>query len=311
MSQFTDDLTVRVLRWLGGRLCRSTPEKRIATGRRLGRLMTVDRRRLSITRDNVKQAFPDRSSAEQTAIVTGAYENLGITLAELLAIPALSRDDLLDRMHIPGIEMVRERHQRGEASILLSGHYGNWEYLAMAAGVEIDAPVTIVAHPQKNAAADRELNAYRQQFGNRIIPMHGAARPLVQALTSGGTVAFLVDQHANADRDPWIEFFGRPTPTYEAPAALALRFSVPIFYAFAVRGADGRYTAELRRLPMDDLGTDQDSIIELTRRHVHELETAVRRHPHLWSWQHRRWRGQPPSLAHDGNRYANTTPQTQ
>ena len=310
MSTFSDDLTVRILRWLGDRLCRSTPEKRMATGRRLGRVMKLDRRRLRITRDNVRHAFPTLSSADQAAIVNGAYENLGITLAELLSVPALTPDSLLDRIEIPGIEMVRERQRRGEASILLSGHFGNWEYLAMAAGVEIGAPVTIVAHPQKNAAADRELNAYRMSFGNKIIPMHGAARPLIQALTTGGTVAFLVDQHANAERDPWIEFFGRSTPTYEAPAALALRFKVPIFYAFAVRGPDGRYTAELRELPMQDLGDSKNDIIELTRRHVHELETAVRRHPHLWSWQHRRWRGQPPSLAHDGNRYANTTPQT-
>ena len=311
MSHISDDLTVRVLRWLGGRMCRSTPEQRIRTGRHLGRLMTVDRRRLAITRENVMRALPERSADEHSAIVKGAYENLGITLAELLAVPALTPNILLDRMQIPGIEMVRERHQQGEASILLSGHFGNWEYLAMAAGVEIGGPVTIVAHPQKNIAADRELNAYRTSFGNRIIPMHGAARPLVQALTSGGTVAFLVDQHAHPDRDPWIEFFGRPTPTYEAPAALALRFKVPIFYAFAVRGDDGRYSAELRQLSMDGLGSGHEDIIELTRRHVHELETAVRRHPHLWSWQHRRWRGQPPSLAHDGNRYANTTPQTQ
>jgi len=272
--------------------------------------MTLDRRRLAITRNNVGMALAERSATEREAIVKGAYENLGITLAELLAVPALSETDLLDRVEIPGIHMVQDRHQRGEASILLSAHFGNWEYLAMAAGIRIGGPVTIVAHPQKNAEADRELNAYRTRFGNVIVPMHDAARPLVQALTRGGTVAFLADQHAHPDRDPWIPFFGRPTPTYEAPAALALRFRVPIFYAFAERCADGRYTATLRQLPMDDLGTDRNAIIELTRRHVHVLEQAVMRLPHLWSWQHRRWRGQPPSQAHDGNRHASTSTQT-
>lgn len=299
----TDQLTARLLQTVGRYACRSSWEQRARLGRALGRFMKVDRRRLNITRSNVRHAFPAWTEAEQQRVVNGAYENLGITLAELLSVPSLTRADLLDRMHIPNINWVRDRSSRGQASILLSGHYGNWEYLAMAAGVEISAPVTIVAHPQKNAAVDRDLNAYRAQFGNVIVPMYDAARALVKALTQGGTVAFLVDQHAHPERDPWIEFFGRATPTYEAPAALALRFGVPIYYAFAVREEDGRYHAPLHELDMSGLGKDRESVVELTRRHVLELERAVIRHPHLWSWQHRRWRHTPPQ-PHDGNRYA-------
>jgi len=303
----TDHASLQILKAIGSYSCRLTWEKRTALGRRIGRLMKVDRKRLRITRTNVHNAFPDRSEHARQEIVDGAYENLGITLAELLAVPSLTQETLLDRMRIPNIEWVRERRQRGEASILLSGHFGNWEFLAMAAGVEIGGPVTIVAHPQKNAVVDRELNDYRMRFGNVIVPMHDAARALIKALTEGGTVAFLVDQHAHPERDPWIEFFGRQTPTYEAPAALALRFGVPIYHAFAVREADGRYTAPLAKLDMEGLGKDKASTIELTRRHVHVLEQAIIRHPHLWSWQHRRWRHDPPHTTHDGNRYDEAT----
>lgn len=299
----SDQLTARLLQAVGRYACRSSWGQRTRLGRLLGTMMKVDRRRLSITRSNVANAFPQWTQQQINAVVNGAYENLGITLAELMSVPSLSRQELLDRMHIPNIEWVRERSEKGQASILLSGHYGNWEYLAMAAGVEINGPITIVAHPQKNAIVNRELNTYRSQFGNVIVPMYDAARALVKALTEGGTVAFLVDQHAHPERDPWIDFFGRATPTYEAPAALALRFGVPIFYAFAERQPDGRYVAPLDKLNMDGLGRDKESVIELTRRHVHVLEQAIIRHPHLWSWQHRRWRHEPPHN-HDGNRYA-------
>ena len=302
--KLSDRIIISVLRRLSRRAQRTDRKGLNRIGRFLASFMKLDRKRVAITQNNVSNALSELSSSEVQNVVNGAYKNLGLTLAELLAAPSLTREQLLDQMVIPGIEMVRERHQRGEPSILLSGHYGNWEYLAMAAGVEINAQVTIVAHPQSNAEVDRELNDIRTQFGNQIIPMHDAARPLVRALSTGGTVAFLVDQHADKDRDPWIEFFGRPTPTYEAPAALALRFNAPIFYAFAVRQPDGRYVAELKRLPMEDLDTSKESAVELTRRHVHELEAAIRRHPHLWSWQHRRWRHDPPQNAHDGNRNA-------
>jgi KDO2-lipid IV(A) lauroyltransferase len=197
---------------------------------------------------------------------------------------------LLDRVSIPGFDAVRARHAEGKPTIFLSAHYGNWEYLAMTAGLMLEAPVSIVVHPQHNAAADHLLNTYRTKFGNALIPMGEAARPLVKALSTGGTVAFLVDQHGVPEKDPWIEFFGKATPTYEAPAALALRFNAPIFYAFAERMADGRYVAPIRELPMHDLSNDRDGVRELTRRHVAVLEEQLRRRPELWSWQHRRWR---------------------
>lgn len=298
----------RLMQWLGARSCAASPEQRIAIGTRIGLLMMwMDPKRRRLTLDNIQQAFPERSSAEHRAIMRGSYENMGITLVEMLAIPVMEKAAVQDRMKIVGCERVRERLAQGLPCLLVSGHFGNWEYLALAAGIEMQVAIHMVVHPQSNEELNRELNASRSKFGNVVVTMHHAARTLVHALTHGGVVAFLADQHARPDKDPWVTFFGRPTPTYEAPAALALRFQAPIFYAFAVRQPDGRYIATIEELPMDDLGTDQESIIELTRRHVHVLEQAVARHPHLWSWQHRRWRGQPPTTAHDGNRYAHTT----
>ncbi len=227
--KLADRLTTAGLLLLGKYSCRQSPDGRTRLGKRIASVLKLGRKRLAITRDNVNNAFPELLPPEREQIVQGAYENLGITLAELLSVPSLDREALLDRISMPGIEEVRERSRQGKASIMISGHYGNWEYLALAAGVLIEAPITIVVHAQKNNSADLKLNEYRTQFGNKIVPMRNAARALVSAMTTGGVVAFLVDQHANADRDPWIEFFGRPTPTYGAPAALALRYDVPMF----------------------------------------------------------------------------------
>lgn len=288
----SDRSTTRALQALG-RLARSLPlSGRVALGRFIGRrMMGLSAPRKRITESNVELAFPAIPAHDRDAIVKASYENLGIVLAELLSTPSLTRASLLDRVSIPGFDAVQARHAAGKPTIFLSAHYGNWEYLAMAAGVMLDAPVSIVVHPQHNAAADRLLNTYRSKFGNVLIPMGEAARPLVKTLSSGGTVAFLVDQHGVPEKDPWIEFFGKATPTYEAPAALALRFNAPIYYAFAERMDDGRYVAPIRELPMHDLSNDREGVRELTRRHVAVLEEQLRRKPELWSWQHRRWRG--------------------
>lgn len=293
----------RLFQWLGGWSCRTTPNRRIAMGKRIGLIMMwIDPKRRSITLDNVRAAFSLETTKRWKEIVRGSYENMGITLVEMLALPVMDQQSVLDRTTITGAEPVRERIRKGLPTILVSGHFGNWEYLALAAGLALQHPIHMVVHPQSNAALDAQLNISREKFGNVVVPFHHAARTLVRVLKNGGVVAFLADQHARPDHDPWPVFFGRPTPTYEAPAALALRFNAPIFYAFAVRQSDGRYHAHIEQLPM--MATDTAE--ELTQRHVHVLEQAIIRHPHLWSWQHRRWRGQPPTPAHDGNRHAHT-----
>lgn len=293
----------RLFTWLSAWSCSATPEQRIAMGRRIGLVMMwVDPKRRSITVGNVQAAFPGRSKQQQREIIRGSYENMGITLVEMLAIPAMDQQHILDRMIITGAEPVRDRVRKGLPVILVSGHFGNWEYLALASGLALHHPIHMVVHPQSNAALNDQLNASREKFGNVAVSFHQAARTIVQVLKDGGVIAFLADQHARPDHDPWPVFFGRRTPTYEAPAVLALRFNAPIYYAFAVRQPDGRYHAHIEELPI----TATDTAEEVTQRHVHVLEQAIERHPNLWSWQHRRWRGQPPTQAHDGNRYAHT-----
>lgn len=269
---------------------------RVQLGKQIGRVLRyASSRRRSISLENVQHAFPGLSNEQCQAIVSGAYANLGIVLAELLALPGVTRNELLDQVSMPGFETVIERHQKGLPTILLSAHYGNWEYLAIVAGLLLKAPISIVVHPQSNVSANEVLDAYRTMYGNILLPMHAAARPLVKLLSEGGTAAFLVDQHGHPEKDPWIDFMGRPTPTYEAPAALALRFNAPIFTTFAERLADGRYVARFEEIDMSDLTNDSQGVRELTRRHVRALEVAIHKHPELWSWQHRRWRYQPPA----------------
>lgn len=271
--------------------------------------MMLDRKRLRITRDNIDQAFPDADAGWKGAVVSGSYVNLGICLAELMILPSMSKEELLRRVRISGLDEVKSRLDQGLPTVLVSGHLGNWEWMAVAAGLILEHPLVIVTHPQRNAVLDALLNSYRTLHGNKLVSMHNAARSLVATMKEGGVVAFLADQHASAERDPWIAFFGRETPTYAAPAALALRMHAALYFGTAVRQDDGTYIVNVRQLPSDDLDDSPESIRQLTCRHVQALQDVVTEHPQLWSWQHRRWRSpKPPSTnAHDENRHATTT----
>lgn len=283
-----------LLKTLGSLSQRLPGHQRTILGKAIGRaLKKASRKRYNITLQNIAASFPEKDEKWHISTAVKSYENLGITLAEILAFPAMTDEETAQYIRYENIELLKELHERGRGLILLSGHFGNWELLAYSAGLFSKIPITIIVKPQQNIHADRLLNTYRTQRGNQVISMHNAARTIIQKLRAGEAIALLADQSATSNKDIFIDYFGRPAATYEAPAALALRFKTPVVIGFAERQDNGTYYVRLREIPHDDLENTPEGIRELTARHVLILEDAVRARPDLWSWQHRRWKHQP------------------
>ena len=83
-------------------------------------LAAMSPKRRLITLENVRRGLPDSSPAVHQQVVSSSYANLGIVLTELLAMPAISRDALVDQVSMPGFEKVVARHKQGLPTILLS-----------------------------------------------------------------------------------------------------------------------------------------------------------------------------------------------
>lgn len=291
MSKFTDKLSTNLMLGLGEYAKNKSITQRNQIGKRVGNILRLlSKKRQNITIDNIKKAFPELSQNKITSIMKGSYHNLGITLVELLCMKYMSEEDLRTYVKYENIELIKEVHSRGKGMILLSGHFGNWELVAYTVGMFSGIPTTAIVKPQKNKYADKILNEYRTNETNTIVNMHKSARIVVQTLRSGMPVCILADQSATRDKDIYVDFFGRPAATYEAPAALALKFGAPIIIGFSVRQEDCTYKVQLREIKTDDLDDSKESIKILTERHVMELENEIRKYPYLWAWQHRRWK---------------------
>lgn len=258
-------------------------------------LMLISKKRTDITFNNIKMAFPDYSVKQCSLICKQAYENLGITLAELLAFPVLNKNDFLNYVKFENIELVKRKIEEGRGLIFLSGHFGNWELMAYTAGMAFEMPITIVVKPQRNKLSDKYLNDFRTHGGNKIVPMGNAARTIINTIRNKEAIALLVDQSADASKDVFVTFFGKLASTYEAPAVIALKYRTPIIIGFAHRQADNTYKVVIEELDFSDLDDSKESVKELTQRHVKVLEDNIRKNPGLWAWQHKRWKHTPPT----------------
>lgn len=267
---------------------------RKSVGLLLSYIMRIaDRGRYAITVENLDKAFPDKSMSWKHSTARAAYNNLGLVFIEIAAFPKIPDYEVAQLVEFENIDLFIKNYEKKKGIILLSGHYGNWEWLAYVGGLLTNIPITIVVKPQKNQLINELLNKNRRRAGNNVVQFDKAAKTIISTLKNGGAIALLADQAADAERDIFIDFFGRPAAVYEAPAALALRLNVPIIMGFAVRQSNSKYIVRLMEIPHDDLQNSPEGIAELTRRHVAALEMAIRGRPELWAWQHKRWKYAP------------------
>src|SRR5690606_35562370 len=100
-------------------------------GARLGDLLRLVGVRKRIARQNLAQAFPDKSDAEREAILRAFYRHLGTLIVEFLRAPYLSERAIRELVEVDWESYRRfeaERAARGGA-IVATAHFGNFELL--------------------------------------------------------------------------------------------------------------------------------------------------------------------------------------
>lgn len=249
--------------------------------------------RRGLTLMQLRIAFPDRSEDEIREIARASFVNLVTTIFELMWTPRLDAETLGRVLHLRNPEVIVQAARRGRGVILMSGHFGNWEWLSIGVAALLSLPFTVIVHSIHNPRVDTLVEGWRAHFGNRTVPMGVSVREIIHALRNRGAVAMLADQSGPSGAI-YVRYFGRPAATYEGPATFALRLGAPVIMGYSYRRDDGDYDVVVEEIPTQDLdGFTETNVRELTRRHVRALERAVRAHPSLWLWQHKRWKHAP------------------
>lgn len=282
-----ETLLVQSIGWISSLV---SPKWRLTFGKLLGKLLYIFQPgRVKIARENLRNAFPEKKDRWIKKTARQVFDNMGIVFAEFLALGRLDDEVIKDYVRFENVELIEQKYKEGRGVLLLSGHYGNWEFLAYSVNVYLNLPVLIIVKPLSNFVLDRVINKYRTRRGNNVVSMYESALKVVRTLRSGGVVALLADQSATKDKDIFVDFFGRKAATFDSPAYFALKYNVPIIVGFAKR-KDYYYEVRLVEIDHSDLHFDDEGIYTLSVRYIRLLEEAIREQPELWLWTHRRWK---------------------
>ncbi|MGH9868843.1 MAG: lysophospholipid acyltransferase family protein [Candidatus Polarisedimenticolia bacterium] len=268
----------------------------LALGRAAGMAAwAVDRGHRHVAERNLEMAFGEQMSpAERRATVRKVFGHFGTMAAECLMMTRLSPRDLDRLVEYEGVEHIRKAFLKGKGVFVVSGHFGNWEMVALMQGW-LGYPMALVTRPLDNPLLERLLGRCRKHSGNEVISKRAAAREILRTLRHGWCVALVIDQDTRGGGEPvFVDFFGRPAATTPALGLLALKSEAPIVPAFGVPLPGGRYRITyLPEVQIARTGVRQADVMAITQACTSLIEQQVRNRPECWLWLHRRWKRTP------------------
>lgn len=205
---------------------------------------------------------------------------------------------LADRtISIEGYENFKALHEMRRGGIMISAHFGNWEWCGGL--VSLDHRTNVVAETMRSRSFTAmlghvrgKLNLHSIQLGNAARDQVGnAAREMLRALRRGEYVALLADRPTPGE-GVRVEFFGQPAWVPEGAAALAHRADSPLMVGGVTRNPDGTYTAHAMPPIVWDRDEPRDQAVQRAMQQVMcDLETLIRKAPEQWYMFRPMWEG--------------------
>lgn len=236
-------------------------------------LLVPIRRRVAV--ENLERAFPELPP--------------GTTLRRCVREILLGYTELLRYFRDPvdiefvGVDPLRERHARGEGTLVIGGHGGAWDLALTALGASQGVPISVFVKRPAQPDAAALIDDLRAHAGLTLLPPDKSMERAYSALDAGHMVIFVMDQRRNQGIP--VPFFGEPAWTSPAAAAAHAKTGVPVFGVWQWREATGRHVVRFYG-PLELSGDVGDDTAALT----HFYEQRLREHPHGWLWLHDRWK---------------------
>jgi len=240
--------------------------------------------------ENLTNAFPEYDEKKIQNIAYNAYKSFLTAFIEILYLPKISRQELETAVDCPNKDLIEIKFKEEKGVILLSAHFGNWEYVAASVALQLNLPFSVVVKPQRNPYVSDWMNNVRTRWNNDIVSLGLSIRKIYQTLKEKKIVAMVADQRGPQESIK-VEFFGRKVSVHVGPVVLALKTGAPILYGIPVRQKNNNYKIVMHEISKDNLPEDdEEKIIELSQRHTAYLESFIRKHPEQWLWMHKRWK---------------------
>lgn len=254
-----------------------------------------DKKHQRVALDNLRTSFGEsKDEDELKKIVLRIYQNLGRSYVETLILPVMKSSRIRELTDIEGMKYYVQAKEQGKGVILLSAHFGSWEWLGTVLPI-CGAVMHAIARPIDNPYLNRLVQVWRSQYGNIILDKRTETGRIIKLLRQGATLGFILDENIELKKAVFVDYFGRPAATNKALATIAIRTGAPVIPLFIIR-KKGRHKVVFEKpLILPRTGVLKEDIFAITAIFTRKIEDYVRQYPDQWLWIKRRWKTRPPA----------------
>lgn len=244
--------------------------------------------RRKVVRQNLANAFPNKTAAERLVIERRFYRYLFDLLLESIKGLSFSKKELLQRQQHHTPDLPQAIIDKKRSVLMVGGHYGNWEWGGLSASFCTSSPVIILYSPVKNKYIDEFLKTSRGQFDTHFVSYLEAMKVFRELSSQLTTFVLIADQSpSNPKRAYWLPFLNQDTAVLRGPAIYAQRYNMPLLFLSIKRLKRGHYSMGVEILTERPRDYSPEELIAL---YWNRLEQLIRETPEWWLWSHRRWK---------------------
>lgn len=257
----------------------------------------VFRYRVKVVRQNLRNAFPEKSSKERRIIERKFYHHFSDVMMEVLKLRTISPANLKQRCVYSEAtqNLLNKYYSQGRSILIVLAHTANWEWAGAAYPLYNKHQVITAYRPLRDKIFDKDTLDMRKRTGNILASMKNLVREIFKHRNEVIATALIGDQTPPPDNAFWIKFLHQETPFFKGTEVLARKFNTPIFWGSVKKVRRGHYFIHFELITDNPREFTEEG--SLTCLHASYLERDIKAQPESWLWSHRRWKHKRPEGA--------------
>jgi len=245
----------------------------------------------NITKQNIKIGLGEINKKKESEIINEMWSNIGRTFAEYVFLKDFKFNKTnFSHMKINGTNYLQEIKKSNEPVIFYSGHFANFELMAMElekSGIKCAA----IYRPLNNFLLNPLMEYFRIKYicPNQIRKGRIGMREIIDKVKNGYSIALMVDQRVG--EGPRTPFFNKPAHTTTIPAQLALKYNCKLVPISLERKQGPSFEMTIHEpYQIEKTGNNEDDTKSITLKINKIIEKIILKNPNQWIWSHNRWK---------------------
>ena len=235
---------------------------------------------------NLENSEIGNSEKERKIIINNMWGNYGRIFAEYMYIKKYRQNSLSNNINVVGQNILDEIKNSNEPVIFISGHFNNFELMAMhleKSGIDLAA----IYRPLNNKFLNPLMEKIRKNYicKKQIKKGMSGTKEILKYFKKGTSIALMIDQRVSEGIS--CNFFNRKALTTTIPAQFVKKFNCKVVPIYIERKNKNQFRLEILN-PIKFFKNENIEIITSSLNKV--LEEMIKRNPDQWIWTHDRWK---------------------